>query len=65
VQGGYRVRFRVINLQPGDEWSTVQTDPPLDVWSTRWTGETVEVMTPHRPPWQVDEEVRLTLQPYW
>jgi hypothetical protein len=62
--GAYRVRFRVFNLQPGDDWSTVQTDPPLDVRSTRWIGKTVEVVTPDRPPWRVDDEVMLTLEPY-
>ncbi|HEY0791351.1 MAG TPA: hypothetical protein VGD78_09845, partial [Chthoniobacterales bacterium] len=65
VQGGYRVRFHVFDLRPGDEWSTVQTDPPVAVGSTRWRWNTVEVMTRDDPPWQVGAEVLLTLQPYW
>ena len=65
TQGGYRVRFRVLRFQPGDRWSTVQTDPPIEVRRTRWIGQTVEVVTPAHPAWHVDDEVRLTLEPYY
>ena len=65
MQGAYRIRFHVFNLRPGDEWSTVDTEPPMGVRSIRWIGETVELMVPNLPPWQVDEEVMLTLKPYW
>jgi hypothetical protein len=64
AEGGYRVWFRVFNLRRGDEWSTVHTDPPLDVRSTRWIGQTVVMVTPDRPPRRVDDEVMLTLEPY-
>jgi hypothetical protein len=60
---GYRVRFRVRFYRRGDEGSTVQTNPPCEVRSTRWIGRSVEVVTPDQPPWQVGEAVRLTLEP--
>ena len=64
AHGAYRVRFRVLYCQRRNERSTVQTNPPCDVRCTRWLGKTVEVITPDPPPWQVGEEVRLTIEPY-
>ena len=63
AEDNYRVRLRILSLQPGESRSTVQTHPPL-VRSTRWVGKTVEVVTSDAPPWQVGEEVTLRLDLY-
>jgi hypothetical protein len=62
--GGFRICFCVHSLRHGEDWSTVQTDPLMDVRSTRWIGKTVEVLTPDWLPWEVGSMVMLTLKPY-
>jgi hypothetical protein len=62
---GYRVRFHVPGLQRGEEWSTVQTDPPQDVRRTRFQGKGIELVILDRPRWKVGDEVTLTLEPYY
>jgi hypothetical protein len=63
AQGAYRVRFVFFRHRCGDEACTVQTDPPMDVRSTHWIQNAVEVLTPELPPWKPGDTVMLTLEP--
>ena len=62
-QCGWRVRLRVPGLWRKDGWSTVQSEPPLDVRCTRFTGKFLELILFDEPGWMQGEEVTLTLEP--
>jgi hypothetical protein len=63
-QCGWRVRLRVPGFWRNHEWSTVRTEPLLEVRCTRFQGKFLELILFDEPGWTAGDEVTLTREPY-